>query len=193
MLFEESFLIIGDIFVLIEGLNDLGADEDNDICFAIDAVIFREREANQWYAAEARDRGFEARFAILDHAAQDDEVLVGHLDACGEIGVGCRNTRGRIGVCWGGDDFADVGDDIDRDDIAIANGRGEGEVEADVTIFDVSRGGNESSGCLDLRADEGEVITHEDSGGTVVLRDDFGVHDDGAIGIDFEGVDETSE
>ncbi len=90
VVFVEPFLVLGDRFVLLVGVDDLGPDEDDDVRLVGKAVVLAEDGADDGEAAQAGDPGAEVGLTVVDHPAERDEVVVGDMDACFHVGMAGR-------------------------------------------------------------------------------------------------------
>ena len=90
--FEEIFLLFSDHFIFFVGVDNLRAEENDDVGFSVGPVAFREDGANDGKSSQARDARFIPVFGVLDHTAEDHEVLVGNMDPRGHRGVAGGNS-----------------------------------------------------------------------------------------------------
>ncbi len=82
-------LLLGQLLVVLEGVNDMRSDKNDHIAFFIILSCFAKSSSDPWEASEARQPGLVLRLGIADHPAEDEEVLVGHVN------MGCHIRLGR--------------------------------------------------------------------------------------------------
>ena len=91
IVFVEPFLVLGDFLVLFVGVDDLGADEDDEVGLLGLAVVFAEEGADDGKATEAGDARARLGLLVTDHSAERDEIITWDLDAGLHVGVARRD------------------------------------------------------------------------------------------------------
>ena len=76
----EQLLFMRDASDVVERVDDVGSHEDDDVAIVDARIISRKEGADKREPAEARHPGLCFDRGIIDHAAENEEMVVGDMD-----------------------------------------------------------------------------------------------------------------
>ena len=79
---EDIFLTLGDLFIDIERLNDMGADKDHEIGDVVVFFVVAKGSANEGKSTKTGNSGSMIDLCILDRSTEDKKAFIGNTDHC---------------------------------------------------------------------------------------------------------------